>query len=196
MNRTEHQHTPDPTTVDSPRGALASFAAEPAQRPHRRQVWLVVIPLMVAYAAVPFVVPSPPSPEARDFGLFLESDAGQSFMSGNWLLVRTLGRALGLQHRARRRTPLPRVPSAPDEWGLRTRRLGGQRRPVRRLPPPRSVGHPRDPSPARCCVLPGETRPERMDRDRGAQRPERRLGNHRPHTCFLSKKVRGRGRNA
>ena len=49
------------------------------------RVWLVVIPLLVAYAAVPFVVPSPPSPEARDFGLFLESDAGQSFMSGNWL---------------------------------------------------------------------------------------------------------------
>jgi len=49
------------------------------------RVWLVVIPLMLAYAAVPFVVPSPPSPEARDFGLFLESDAGQSFMSGNWL---------------------------------------------------------------------------------------------------------------
>ena len=49
------------------------------------RVWLVVIPLLVAYAAVPFVVPSPPSPEARDFGLFLESDTGQSFMSGNWL---------------------------------------------------------------------------------------------------------------
>jgi uncharacterized protein len=49
------------------------------------RVWLVVIPLMVAYAAVPFVFPSPPSPEARDFGLFLESDAGQSLMSGNWL---------------------------------------------------------------------------------------------------------------
>jgi len=49
------------------------------------RVWLVVIPLLVPYAAVPFVVPSPPSPEARDFGLFLESDAGQSFMSGNWL---------------------------------------------------------------------------------------------------------------
>jgi uncharacterized protein len=49
------------------------------------RVWLVVIPLLVAYAAVPFVVPSPPAPEARDFGLFLESDAGPSFMSGNWL---------------------------------------------------------------------------------------------------------------
>jgi membrane protease YdiL (CAAX protease family) len=49
------------------------------------RVWLVVIPLMVAYAAVPFVFPSPPSPVARDFALFLESDAGQRFMSGNWL---------------------------------------------------------------------------------------------------------------
>jgi len=49
------------------------------------RVWLVVLPLMVAYAAVPFVFPSPPSPEAREFGPFLESDAGQSFLSGNWL---------------------------------------------------------------------------------------------------------------
>ena len=49
------------------------------------RVWLVVIPLMVGYAAVPFVFPSAPPPEARDFGLFLESDAGQRFLSGNWL---------------------------------------------------------------------------------------------------------------
>jgi uncharacterized protein len=49
------------------------------------RVWLVAIPLMVGYAAVPFVLPSPPSPKARDMGLFLESDVGQSFMSGNWL---------------------------------------------------------------------------------------------------------------
>jgi hypothetical protein len=32
------------------------------------RVWLVVVPLMVAYAAVPFIFPSPPSPESRDFG--------------------------------------------------------------------------------------------------------------------------------
>jgi membrane protease YdiL (CAAX protease family) len=48
------------------------------------KLWLVVIPLILGYAAVPFLVPSPASPDDRDFGTFLESDAGQSFMSGNW----------------------------------------------------------------------------------------------------------------
>jgi len=48
------------------------------------RLWLVLIPLMLAYAAVPFLIPTPASPNNRDFGKFLESDAGQSFMSGNW----------------------------------------------------------------------------------------------------------------
>jgi uncharacterized protein len=49
------------------------------------KLWLIVIPLLLGYAAVPFLVPSPASPEDRDMGKFLESDAGQSFLSGNWL---------------------------------------------------------------------------------------------------------------
>jgi membrane protease YdiL (CAAX protease family) len=48
------------------------------------RVWLIVLPLLVAYAAVPFVLPGVPSPDSRDFEMFLSSDAGQSFMSGNW----------------------------------------------------------------------------------------------------------------
>jgi membrane protease YdiL (CAAX protease family) len=50
------------------------------------RMWLVVIPLMIAYAAVPFVlsIPALDGPESRDFGAFLESDLGQSFMAGNW----------------------------------------------------------------------------------------------------------------
>jgi membrane protease YdiL (CAAX protease family) len=48
------------------------------------RVWLVVIPLMIAYAAVPFLAPRIAHADDRDFGSFLESDAGQSFMSGNW----------------------------------------------------------------------------------------------------------------
>jgi membrane protease YdiL (CAAX protease family) len=48
------------------------------------KLWLIVIPLIIAYAAVPFVVPSPASPDDRDFGKFLDSDAGQTFLSGNW----------------------------------------------------------------------------------------------------------------
>jgi membrane protease YdiL (CAAX protease family) len=50
------------------------------------RMWLVVIPLMAAYAAVPFVlsIPALEGPTSRDFGAFLESDLGQSFMAGNW----------------------------------------------------------------------------------------------------------------
>ena len=48
------------------------------------RLWLVLIPLMVAYAAVPFIFPRIGHPDNRDFGSFLESDAGQSFLSGNW----------------------------------------------------------------------------------------------------------------
>ena len=48
------------------------------------RVRLVLIPLMVAYAAVPFIFLQIGHPDDRDFGTFLESDSGQSFMSGNW----------------------------------------------------------------------------------------------------------------
>ena len=33
---------------------------------------------------MPFLVPSPASPTDRDFGKFLDSDAAQTFLSGNW----------------------------------------------------------------------------------------------------------------
>jgi membrane protease YdiL (CAAX protease family) len=48
------------------------------------RVWLVLIPLIVAFALVPELVPAIPSPENRDFALFLGSDAAQRFLSGNW----------------------------------------------------------------------------------------------------------------
>jgi membrane protease YdiL (CAAX protease family) len=48
------------------------------------RIWLVLIPLTVAFAAANFLVPVFPAPDDRDFGVFLESDAGQSFLSGNW----------------------------------------------------------------------------------------------------------------
>jgi membrane protease YdiL (CAAX protease family) len=46
------------------------------------RVWLILIPLVVAFGARALI--SLPGPAARDMGLFLESDAGQSFISGNW----------------------------------------------------------------------------------------------------------------
>lgn len=48
------------------------------------KLWLIVIPLLLGYAAVPFLVPSPASPADRDMEKFLESDSGQAFLSGNW----------------------------------------------------------------------------------------------------------------
>jgi CAAX protease family protein len=47
------------------------------------RVWLVLIPLIVVVGAKQFI-PGLPHPASRDLGSFLSSDAGQSFMSGNW----------------------------------------------------------------------------------------------------------------
>lgn len=46
--------------------------------------WLVIVPLILAVVAFE-MLPSLPMPGGRDMGLFLESDAGQSFLSGNWM---------------------------------------------------------------------------------------------------------------
>jgi membrane protease YdiL (CAAX protease family) len=48
------------------------------------RVWLVLIPLIVAFAAEELISGGIPTPANRDMGAFLGSDAGQSFMSGNW----------------------------------------------------------------------------------------------------------------
>jgi membrane protease YdiL (CAAX protease family) len=48
-----------------------------------RWAWLVVIPLVVAFA-VEALLPTLPEPESRAMGRFLFSDAGQHFLSGNW----------------------------------------------------------------------------------------------------------------
>ena len=47
--------------------------------------WLVIVPMIVAVFAIEVVIPALPAPGDRDMGLFLESDAGQSFLSGNWV---------------------------------------------------------------------------------------------------------------
>jgi uncharacterized protein len=48
------------------------------------KAWLVVIPLVLALAAEE-MLPTLPTPATRDLGLFLGSDVGQTFMSGNWV---------------------------------------------------------------------------------------------------------------
>jgi CAAX protease family protein len=46
--------------------------------------WLVILPLVLAVVATE-MIPALPAPGDRDMGLFLESDHGQSFLSGNWM---------------------------------------------------------------------------------------------------------------
>ncbi|MFL6135449.1 MAG: CPBP family intramembrane glutamic endopeptidase [Nocardioidaceae bacterium] len=48
------------------------------------RLWWMIIPLMVLLALEEFL-PALPTPATRDAGLFFGSDAGQSFMSGNWV---------------------------------------------------------------------------------------------------------------
>jgi len=45
--------------------------------------WLIVVPLILGLAAEE-KLPTLPTPATRDLGLFLESEAGQTFLSGNW----------------------------------------------------------------------------------------------------------------
>jgi membrane protease YdiL (CAAX protease family) len=47
------------------------------------RVWLVLIPLVVAFGAEA-LIPDFPHPDNRDLAAFLGSDAAQSFLSGNW----------------------------------------------------------------------------------------------------------------
>jgi uncharacterized protein len=47
------------------------------------RLWLILIPL-IALFAVEAVLPAIGVPANRDLGKFLDSDAGHSFMSGNW----------------------------------------------------------------------------------------------------------------
>src|SRR6266511_3527006 len=55
-----------------------------APRSGRRggRLWLVVLPLIIAFGAEELI--SLPGPAARDFGEFLGSDAGHSLLAGSW----------------------------------------------------------------------------------------------------------------
>jgi uncharacterized protein len=47
------------------------------------KLWLILIPL-IALFAIEGVVPAVGAPDDRDLGKFLDSDVGNSFLSGNW----------------------------------------------------------------------------------------------------------------
>src|SRR4051794_6851741 len=48
-----------------------------------RRLWWVLIPMVLAIAAEEFL-PTLPTPATRDLGLFVDSPAGQAFLSRNW----------------------------------------------------------------------------------------------------------------
>jgi uncharacterized protein len=48
------------------------------------RVWLILIPLIILFAAQEFLPDLYTIPEGHDMRAFLDSDAGQSFLSGNW----------------------------------------------------------------------------------------------------------------
>jgi membrane protease YdiL (CAAX protease family) len=48
------------------------------------RLWLIVIPLILAFGAEELISGGVPTPANRDMGMFLDSHAGQSFLSGNW----------------------------------------------------------------------------------------------------------------
>jgi membrane protease YdiL (CAAX protease family) len=48
------------------------------------RIWLLLIPLVLVYSIANLFIPTFGATESRDLGSFLNSDAGQSFFSGNW----------------------------------------------------------------------------------------------------------------
>jgi membrane protease YdiL (CAAX protease family) len=46
------------------------------------RVWLVLIPLIVAFGAAHEMIPAIAAPESRDFATLIESDAGKAFLDG------------------------------------------------------------------------------------------------------------------
>jgi membrane protease YdiL (CAAX protease family) len=48
------------------------------------RIWLVVIPLILIFAAAPELVPTFAAPEDREFVTLVDSDAGKAFLDGAW----------------------------------------------------------------------------------------------------------------
>jgi uncharacterized protein len=48
------------------------------------RIWLILIPLILVFAAAPELVPTFAAPENRDFTTLVESDAGKAFLDGAW----------------------------------------------------------------------------------------------------------------
>jgi membrane protease YdiL (CAAX protease family) len=53
------------------------------------RLWWVLLPMVLGLAAEE-LLPTLPTPATRDLGLFLDSPAGQAFLSGNWIWLAVL----------------------------------------------------------------------------------------------------------
>jgi uncharacterized protein len=88
------------------------------------RLWWVLVPLMLLFTAEEFL-PVLPTPATRDLSLFLESHAGQQFLSGNWLWLAicvamfALNTALG-EELLFRGLLLPRMRGAFGRWDWAT----------------------------------------------------------------------------
>jgi CAAX protease family protein len=93
---------------------------DPKSGRHGGRVWLIVIPLIVIFAAVS-EIPALPAPEDRDLGEFLSSDAGKDFFSGAWgwfalvLVLQVFNSILG-EELLFRGLLLPRMNGAFGRW--------------------------------------------------------------------------------
>jgi uncharacterized protein len=48
------------------------------------RIWLILIPLILLFAAAPELIPTFAAPENREFATLVESDAGKAFLDGAW----------------------------------------------------------------------------------------------------------------
>ena len=149
------------------------------------RVWLVLIPLILLFGAAHELVPAIAAPENRDFATLVESDAGKEFLSGAWgwyglLLVSFLFNTMLGEELLFRGFLLPRMNGAfgRGDWVANGLLFTG-------VPPARAVGDAGDAARYVLHRVPDQALPERLDRDRGAQRAERRPRTPHPHARRL-----------
>ena len=144
------------------------------------RAWLMLLPFIAAFGAEQFI-PTPSYPANDDFGAFLASHVGQSFCTVPGAGSASSSCSMSSTPCSGRSSSSAGSSCRAHERCLRTRRLGRQRRPVRRLPPPYALGHPDEPCRHVHPRIPVETVRERLDGDRRAQRSERVHGRYRSH---------------
>ena len=147
-------------------------------------------------AAVTELIPTFRAPENRVLAVLVASDAGQAFLDGAWgwyalLLAMFLFNTVLGEELLFRGYLLPRMNGAfgRGDWVVNGPALY-------RLPPTRAVGYAGNAHWVVPSRLPDIAIPERLDRDRGAQLPERvlcdRITPDRPlrqHRCCLDQYV-------